>query len=376
MKRISIIRTLSIVVLPLFLFVFPFQNCGRQFILKNQEPLSVDLASKACDADLQDIFKNEFHPFLKTNCSLCHVEGGPGIGHFAQPDWIKAWAQFESIGTNAIIRNATNNNHKPPYTGNRHASFLQTLKLKWEQAYHEKTQCEISQNGFDPLKTPFKSQSIIIPELSNSDWVTLTWDLYNQAENLAQNNLVNAQFRIEIRNFIVDNKILGYEFRNPQVRIMGNSGIQFKDLFFWINNTKKSDLSYYSQINKVVYQSNDWVNLMENNSSAFLVTDQNPESVIALEFDKVTIDIEVINYSDLVGNDVKYNVFQTSCIGCHNSGSALGGLDLTSYNQSRLRADTIISRMKNSSRPMPPSGVLDANRIRLVEQWVEAGTPQ
>ncbi|WP_413293677.1 hypothetical protein ACLSU7_01095 [Bdellovibrio sp. HCB185ZH] len=69
-------------------------------------------------------------------------------------------------------------------------------------------------------------------------------------------------------------------------------------------------------------------------------------------------------------------VFATSCFACHKAGSASAGLDLTNYSQAKAAASKIKSRMNNSSKPMPTSGLLPQAQRTLVDNWIAAGTPQ
>jgi mono/diheme cytochrome c family protein len=42
---------------------------------------------------------------------------------------------------------------------------------------------------------------------------------------------------------------------------------------------------------------------------------------------------------------------------------------------SKTVADDCVARMKDTARPMPPSGLLDAHRIAVLESWIAAGMP-
>ncbi|MCX7675653.1 MAG: hypothetical protein N2Z70_07485, partial [Bdellovibrionaceae bacterium] len=75
------------------------------------------------------------------------------------------------------------------------------------------------------------------------------------------------------------------------------------------------------------------------------------------------------------GKNSNLNVFAQSCVSCHNNNSALGGLNLQYATQARQLSSTILSRMRSTTRPMPPSGLLPSNRVQLVETWVRNGSP-
>lgn len=83
-----------------------------------------------------------------------------------------------------------------------------------------------------------------------------------------------------------------------------------------------------------------------------------------------------VTHEMLIGNDMRYNVFKQSCVGCHSAASAQGGLNLESATMSKAKATAILSSMKNANNPMPPSGVLqDGFKIAVVEKWVSLGAP-
>jgi mono/diheme cytochrome c family protein len=371
----------------------PFQNCGNQWVLREPSQ-SLDMMSQSCEAELAQIFDQSFYPFLRQNCASCHTEGGPGMGHFADPVEDKAWSDFNSIGAHAVIRNATNDKHKPPYTGSKHAAYLNLLKEQWDQAVERKKECESQKAGANPLDTPFVTKSQRIPNLSNTAWTIVTWDLYSQALKPPQQNIVAAQFRIEMRNFLKNGSVVGYEFRNPHIRLTGLQPYQFESLYFLINNTKARDLTMYAQIKKTISVPDEWMSLIDYASNGFIVTDVIPNSEISIEFSKIQIasggsdsggsngdgssssppsPLPNVTLVELLSMNPSVNVFQASCVSCHRASNARGGLDITDPAEARQYANTILSRMKNSSRPMPPSGLLPADRVRIVEGWVANG---
>ncbi|WP_210415618.1 hypothetical protein [Bdellovibrio sp. ZAP7] len=80
-----------------------------------------------------------------------------------------------------------------------------------------------------------------------------------------------------------------------------------------------------------------------------------------------------VTYTQLAASG---GVFATNCFACHKAGGASAGLDLTSYTQAKAAASKIKSRMNNSSKPMPTSGLLPQTQRTLVDTWIANGTPQ
>lgn len=74
-----------------------------------------------------------------------------------------------------------------------------------------------------------------------------------------------------------------------------------------------------------------------------------------------------------------------SCASCHGeplAGGAknrlLDAADLAAPSKidpSRTAADDAVARMKDAARPMPPTGLLGADRVAILEQWIAAGMP-
>ena len=79
-------------------------------------------------------------------------------------------------------------------------------------------------------------------------------------------------------------------------------------------------------------------------------------------------------------------VLADSCVGCHGtplSGGAPRRLvtfdDLaapSASDPSSREVDLSIARMKDAKRPMPPSGLLPASDLSILERWVAAGLPK
>ena len=83
-----------------------------------------------------------------------------------------------------------------------------------------------------------------------------------------------------------------------------------------------------------------------------------------------------VTHEMLMGVDTRYNVFKQNCTSCHNNTQAYGNLNLESAQQSKDKAAAILSRMKSTQAPMPPTGVIsDTFKMALVEKWVSLGAP-
>jgi mono/diheme cytochrome c family protein len=67
------------------------------------------------------------------------------------------------------------------------------------------------------------------------------------------------------------------------------------------------------------------------------------------------------------------------CIGCHNASTASGGVVLDNYQgvQTEAANGRLMGGVKHQSgyKPMPPTGQLDDCRLKMLEKWIAAGTP-
>lgn len=82
--------------------------------------------------------------------------------------------------------------------------------------------------------------------------------------------------------------------------------------------------------------------------------------------------------------NVKYSnqvnkVLTSYCVGCHNAGTASGGVILDNYGSVQTQAENgrLIGAVKHASgyKPMPPSSKIDECRIKMLEKWIAAGAP-
>jgi uncharacterized membrane protein len=78
-------------------------------------------------------------------------------------------------------------------------------------------------------------------------------------------------------------------------------------------------------------------------------------------------------------------LIQTNCVGCHNGTLASGGINLSSYNQIALSAQTIrnntplllgVIKRQQGFIAMPPTFSLDACAVTKIEKWINQGANQ
>ena len=68
------------------------------------------------------------------------------------------------------------------------------------------------------------------------------------------------------------------------------------------------------------------------------------------------------------------SIINGNCTQCHGSPTANSApFSLVTYTQVKSRVDAIISRINNSSSPMPPSGQIPSSNRTLIQQWKDDG---
>jgi len=358
-----------------------FQNCGNQFLIR-QDLDQMNLSS--CDNALEHVFAEKIHPFLRTNCSACHIDGGGGAGHFAVENKMIAFRDFMSIGIANIARNATSNTHRPPNTGSHHQATVNQLVADWSTAEQFAELCKQSQSQLDQQSSTagFLTISRPLNNVLRTNWVTISWDLYNDALQAWQKSIIPAEFRIELRYLEQAGQIIGYEFRNPQLRLNSMQSIALRGLWISINSQRINDLTTYRQINTTITTNGAWINLMPQVGNAFIMRQTNPTDQISVKFEEIkmldrpaggTTPTTAITYNDLIGTDPTRNVFRSSCLNCHSNTLTRGGLNLQDPTQARNAATRILNRMQSATNPMPPGQQLPADRIQLVQRWISGG---
>jgi len=63
---------------------------------------------------------------------------------------------------------------------------------------------------------------------------------------------------------------------------------------------------------------------------------------------------------------------QQKCMGCHSGTTPNGNLSLQNYTQI-VNAVNLYTRITSITTPMPPTGLMDACKIRQIKKWIDAG---
>src|ERR1700752_2217838 len=72
--------------------------------------------------------------------------------------------------------------------------------------------------------------------------------------------------------------------------------------------------------------------------------------------------------------DVDRAIFKPSCVGCHNSNSASGGVILDSYPQVKIFLTRVSDEVSGGT--MPPSAPLSSLEQQYLAAWIRNGAPE
>jgi hypothetical protein len=381
-----------------------YQNCGEP--LHNNVTSSGVLFSGSCEAPIMNAFSTHYYTVFKAKCATCHSTG-PGLGAFANPDFQTAFNGFNSLGRTRVERNFLSPAHQAGITGSQNQPFVDRAAADWLKAEAEFKECAKTSGDLTgtEFKTLHKANATIVTRATMANpWVRLEWDLENETANPADKGKYLMIASIEVRVALSAGNFMGYEFRNPTLRLKAaaSKGYRFEKLHISINDLIVNDLTTYSQISGLILATTD-VNLAPGAGFALALHSPviNTDS-FALAFDKIEVDNGMTNggttgggttggtsggtmplplptsvtFTQLTSTDTSVNVFRRACLNCHNAGNMSGGLDLSNYTASRNAVAEIVSRMNNAGNPMPRSGLLSDRDRELVRIWQNGGTAQ
>ncbi|MBK9321710.1 MAG: cytochrome c [Bdellovibrionaceae bacterium] len=375
-----------------------FNNCGEGFVAERigatgggGSTLFSRAPGESCEDALLKVYQSSYHPFLNQTCNSCHING-PGIGAFASPDAKISYNSFVSTGSAKINGQAINDNHKPPYTGAQNTARVEELKSVWASAQTGYASCVAASNGAGGVATGFvvKSSGKTVPaNLGTTTFVRMEWDL--ETLSAAKVPLIAG---IEIRRAAIGGVTRGYEFRNPTLRVKtaAAGSYQARALNIYMNEMMQTEVTTYSNINMIVGTTTD-LNLSPGTANAFAAVSVATTDTIGVEFSSLGSTtgapnpgggvvptptptpgaITAMTFTQLTANG---GIFRTSCIPCHTTGNARGGLDMTNYAATKLAAQNIKARVNNAANPMPTGGLLPQNQRDQINAWVDQGAPQ
>lgn len=333
----------------------------------------------ACDVPLLNTYKTTYQPFLTQNCAACHAPGGRGKGYFADTNAEASFGVFRSIDFDRLNANATSNGHNPPYTGPQNTPTINTIRPQWQQALNEFNACSAGGGGGPTTDLPITLRAKAINATATNrtvDW-SLTTDLTSPAT--APGYHTGATLRMTVRIATLVTGETSYYFSSPTLIAGGTSALSIKDIQLTVNGTDIVDGTTFRLINRLVPTSGTRVL-----SNGVLVVQMPTAATDTVGFKIKNLSSTTFAPPTLTQLRAATGVFGQNCASCHNATTANGGLNFANYATmlSTLNivpftpdASGIWLRMNNPNSPMPQGGLLPANAIVPVRDWILDGAP-
>ncbi len=395
-------------VIPFFVASF-FNACGRigtpGVVTSDSDVLG--LGKAACDAELKSVYSTTYHPFLVQNCNSCHsmVHGSSDLN--------SSYKSFMQKGSTLIDYQSTHS-HGGNALGSQMQVSIDAFKPKWNVAQESYMSCVASAG---PLggSVSLMTKGLVIPgilttlpatgQTTSNVWVKAQWDLSTdlvEGSSDPNANKFQAILEIEAKFMLFGGEAVGFQFRNPKLRLKSNMdkaveviGLQiyidgvlqdqvttYLDVMAEANSITPvpfaeglgSAIAYYNNIglyNKIAFGLSAIRNIGETTSESIPTPTPTPTPT------PMPMPMAGgVTFTQLISSDPNLGVFSKYCTSCHNAGNAKGGLDLTNYSQSSLQANLILNRMNDVNNPMPQSGLVAQSYRDVVNQWITGGKRQ
>jgi hypothetical protein len=256
-------RTSMIWIFVTLFIVVIYNNCAFEkgdLRFKDSESLLVSVAG-TCDEVLFTRYKTNVYPFFRSSstCMGCHIEGGQGLGLFASDKVETSFGAFSAAGMTKITYMATNDLHKPPYTGAHNIPVLTDLTSKWNIFQAEYLDCvSRSTNGGvnESLLTSKKAAPAIYSAVNGVE--TLKWNLdFAQDLDESVTRSIPAEITIDVsvlyQNVAGVSLAKGYIFSNPTLRMKDPAQqVVIEGIFFQINGQPISSQTTFTNVSRVV----------------------------------------------------------------------------------------------------------------------------
>lgn len=106
-------------------------------------------------------------------------------------------------------------------------------------------------------------------------------------------------------------------------------------------------------------------------------------TLVAQSCTKVIIDTTEAPYLTVAPSEVNYAdhiepIINNYCSNCHIGSAPADGIDLSTYESTKEYSDSgnLISRLNDTSNPMPPSGMLSVSDRALFDHWKDNNFPE
>ncbi len=367
--------------------VFGYNACGPGFTTVGHQSGSLIASSIAqCDSLLKQTYQATYFPLLSTSCNSCHAnsQGSTNLE--------VSFATFNLKGKPLIDLQAS-----APHSGNNLnlSSQITSLQNAWSRGLAAQQNClaTLSSQGVGSLSFNSKTIPGIETTLNAPDkFISVEWDLDSEVPT-SQKNLYHMIFKIDVRYAVSNSTPIGFEFRNPNLRLKSSGGDakQIVGVHLNLDGHIQNSVTTYQDTSVPITNTSETAMFPNAADAVIAYAGTSNQTLIGFNFDRIlsgnsSVDPNLsgqptstpppITFSLLNSSSAMYSVFTNNCVNCHNSGNAAGGLDITNYQSVSGQATRIQSRMSNVNSPMPPSGVISQAQRDLISNWMSKAMPQ
>ncbi len=191
--------------------IFAFNNCAPTMTPYEQVGLlsSASVAKlTACEEELFTVFTAKVSPFVKTNCSTCHADGGISGAFFSSADAKTGFFAFQNAGVDKWQQYALGN-HQPGITGSQHTEVVNDAVTSWTQVEAGAT-CS---NETPVSLAAVTTDKVMAATATNK---VIVWELDTESDRMGE--FKGARFSIGVRIVTMPNSMPAYYFSLPQIR--------------------------------------------------------------------------------------------------------------------------------------------------------------
>jgi hypothetical protein len=229
-------------------------------------------------------------------------------------------------------------------------------------------------------------------------WIPVSWDLETEVP-AAQMQQWPAVLSIETRFAVNAGTVIGFEFRNPTLRLKATGrNIEVAGLKILVNDELQNLITTFLGFRTVVAVTTNFP-LAQGTSAGLgwrpgsLETDN-----ISLEIQRIAFSTEPgtvhnpgggtiggpaplptrVTFEQLISNDPDLGVFRAECMACHGATAPSAGLNLGDYAQASLQSSQDVIRLRaiTQGNMPPPPRALTQRQKDIINIWLTGGAPR
>jgi hypothetical protein len=246
------------------------------------------------------------------------------------------------------------------------------------------------------LKTNAKTPANLAGTVTNANqWITVTWDLETEVP-AAQAAQWPALLSIQTRFAVNANQVVGFQFRNPMLRLKATGrNLAVSGLKIFVNDEEQNLITTFLGFRTVVAVTTDFP-LVPGTSAGIgwrpdsVATDQVAIEIQNIEFttDSATVHNPgggnpgnglplptSITYAQLTSTDPDLGIFRNECFMCHSGANPSASLNLSDAAQTRLQSNLDLIRLRAVTQGNMPMRGLSQRQKDILNLWLNTGAP-